>query len=55
MKKDGGQIDYVFQTNDDGVYLAKTPMGMFSDLHVPNDIVEVIKKIAEYQGQTIKL
>ena len=50
IKKDGGKIEYVFQTNDDGVHLAKTPMGMFDDLYVENDIVKVIDQIHEYTG-----
>tara|TARA_R100001086_G_scaffold198857_1_gene115151 strand:- start:5715 stop:6392 length:678 start_codon:yes stop_codon:yes gene_type:complete len=50
IKKDGGKIDYVFQTNDDGAHLAKTPMGMFDELYVENDLVKVIDTIHEYTG-----
>ena len=43
-------LDYVFQTNDDGYTLAKTPMGMFDELFIENDIVKILDRIAEYQG-----
>lgn len=36
-----------FVTNDDGVYPAKSPIGMF-DLYIPNDLGLVVDKIAEY-------
>ena len=36
-----------FVTNDDGVYPAKAPIGMF-DLYIPNDLGLVVDKIAEY-------
>ena len=38
-----------FVTNDDGVYPAKSPIGMF-DLYIPNDLGLVVDKIAEYYG-----
>ena len=42
------QMEYFFQTNTDGVTSAKTPMGMFDELLIPNDIVTVLKKAEEY-------
>ena len=36
-----------FVTNDDGVYPAKSPIGMY-DLYIPNDLGLVVDKIAEY-------
>lgn len=36
-----------FVTNDDGVYPAKSPIGMF-DLYIPNDLGLVVRKISEY-------
>lgn len=36
-----------FVTNDDGVYPAKSPIGMF-DLYIPNDLGLVTEKINEY-------
>ncbi len=42
-KADGKGVEYRFMTNTDGRYPAKTPMGMFADQHIPNDLAEVIK------------
>ena len=39
---------YVFLTNDDGVHEAKSPMGMFAELYIPNDLAAVLKRINEY-------
>lgn len=36
-----------FVTNDDGVYPAKSPVGMF-DLYIPNDLGLVVDKVEEY-------
>lgn len=47
VKKDG-KMEYYFQTNTDGVTSAKTPMGMFSEQLIPNDLNVVIKKVEEY-------
>lgn len=38
-----------FVTNDDGVYPAKSPVGMF-DLYMPNDLGLVVEKVKEYYG-----
>lgn len=38
-----------FVTNDDGVYPAKSPVGMF-DLYMPNDLGLVVEKVTEYYG-----
>jgi hypothetical protein len=39
-----------FVTNDDGVYPAKSPVGMF-DLYIPNDLGLVTDKVKEYYGE----
>lgn len=36
-----------FVTNDDGMYPAKSPYGMF-DIYIPNDLGYVVNKIKEY-------
>ena len=41
-------IEYKFLTNGDGTCTAKTPMGMFSDLLIDNDLNYVINTIKEY-------
>jgi len=42
--------DYVFQTNFAEHREAKTPMGMFEDLYIPNDITKAIEIIKEYEN-----
>lgn len=39
---------YVFSTKNSGNDTTKTPMGMFSDEHIPNDLAEVDKAIVAY-------
>lgn len=45
MKLDG---KYVFATNTDGLDVTKSPIGMFEDTYVDNDIQLVVNKIREY-------
>ena len=40
--------EYKFLTNFDGVHLAKSPMGLFDELHIDNDLKQVKEKINEY-------
>ena len=40
---------YQFITNADGKCIAKSPMGMFNELKIDNDLNEVIKIVKEYQ------
>ena len=42
------EMEYFFQTNTDGITSAKTPMGMFDERLIPNDIVMVLEKAEEY-------
>ena len=37
-----------FVTNNDGEYPAKSPVGMFESLYIPNDLGIVAKKMQEY-------
>lgn len=39
---------HVFRTQSDGLDVAKTPIGMFDDLEIPNDLAMVDKAIREY-------
>lgn len=41
---------YVFQTHNDGTSVCKSPMDMFNDDFIPNDLAEVDKVIREYYG-----
>lgn len=38
----------VFVTNDDGQFPAKSPVGMFEELYIPNDLGYVISQIEKY-------
>lgn len=44
------KMEYKFLTNTDGECVAKTPMGMFDDLLVDNDLNEIIKVIDDYNN-----
>jgi len=39
---------HIFRTQSDGLDVAKTPIGMFDDEEIPNDIAVVDKAICEY-------
>lgn len=47
---DSGRMEYKFLTNTDGECVAKTPMGMFDDLLIDNDLNEIIKVIDAYNN-----
>jgi hypothetical protein len=49
-KKEDGSMEYRFVTNNDGTYPAKSPMDMFKDTYIPNDLGAVSKAIDEYYG-----
>jgi hypothetical protein len=40
--------EYVFQTQQDGEYMARTPMEMFDELLIPNDLLTVINTVKAY-------
>jgi hypothetical protein len=40
--------EYVFSTRNNGADTVKTPMSLFDDEHIPNDLAAVDKAIAEY-------
>lgn len=42
------KMEYKFLTNTDGEHVAKTPLGMFKDMYVDNDLAEIIKIIDAY-------
>ena len=45
---DDGKMHYKLITNNDGKCLAKTPMDMFEDIEIDNDLNEILKVIKEY-------
>lgn len=50
-EEEGGPMQYKFLTNTDGECCAKTPMGMFKDMLIDNDLNEVIKTIDKYNNE----
>lgn len=42
--------EYIFQTQNDGTSVCKSPMDMFEQKEMPNDLLEVDKLIREYYG-----
>ena len=51
VEANDGKLDYLFCTNktaDNVGTPSKSPMGMFEELHIGNDLMEVFKKIEEY-------
>lgn len=47
MYKNG---EYIFQTQNDGTSVCKSPMDMFDSREIPNDLFEVDKVVREYYG-----
>lgn len=46
--KNNKKVEYVFQTNSTGDTICKSPMGMFPDLYIPNDLNYVKNAIIQY-------
>ena len=44
-----GKVDYNFITHSDGNSTIKSPIGMFSEDIIPNDLTIVFEKIKEYE------
>lgn len=42
--------DYIFQTQNDGTSVCKSPMDMFEEREIPNDLYQVDKIVREYYG-----
>ena len=47
-KSNDNKVQYQFVTNSDGEFPAKSPIGMFKDLYIPNDLGLVSKIIDNY-------
>lgn len=45
-----GKMEYKFLTNTDGEHVAKTPLGMFEEQKIPNDVAEIIRVIDNYNN-----
>ena len=51
VKYDDGKATYKFITNSDGTCTAKTPMGLFNEIYIDNDLDYVVKRIKEYNEE----
>ena len=51
LRDDDGLASYKFITNSDGTCTAKSPMGLFNELYIDNDLDLVIKRIKEYNEE----
>lgn len=47
-KNKEGVIEHRFETNNDGVTTAKTPLDMFRERYIPNDLAAALKVMKEY-------
>ena len=45
-----GELKYVFETKNNGMNTCKTPMGMFKENDIPNDLEYVKNKIVEFEN-----
>lgn len=45
--------EYVFQTQGDGNVISKSPIDMFEDLYIPNDLQYVVDKMDEYFNEDV--
>ena len=51
QRDDDNKSSYKFITNSDGTCTAKTPMGLFDDTYIDNDLDLVIRRIKEYNEE----
>ncbi len=49
IKQEDGTLEYVFETQTNGENTCKSPMGMFDDLTIPNDLQYVKDCILKYE------
>jgi len=47
--------EYKFLTNNDGIRMAKTPMGLFDENYIDNDMMKIIDSINQYNNEDISL
>jgi hypothetical protein len=54
-KQNGKGVEYLFLTNTDGRYPAKTPMGMYDQMHTENDVQKIIEVYKKFYAQEIQI
>ncbi len=50
-KNTESEMEYVFVTKSNGTNPAKTPMGMFKEITIPNDLKAVLDRVEEYNNE----
>lgn len=51
IQNENNQVEYKFITNSDGTCTAKTPIGLFDNILIDNDLDFVIKSIKKYNEE----
>lgn len=51
VQNEDNKTEYKFVTNSDGTCTAKTPMGLFPEILIDNDLDLVINRIKEYDEE----
>ena len=51
INSENNEVEYKFITNSNGTCTAKSPMGLFSELLIDNDLNLVINSIKEYNEE----
>jgi hypothetical protein len=51
VRENENEISYKFITNSDGTCTAKSPMGLFNDIYIDNDLNYVVNRIKEYNEE----
>jgi hypothetical protein len=51
QRDDDGSPTYKFITNSDGTCTAKSPMGLFGEIYIDNDLNYVVNRIKEYNEE----
>ena len=51
IQDESNNVQYKFITNSDGTCTAKSPMGLFNDIYIDNDLDYVVKRIKEYNEE----
>ena len=51
QRDEDGNPSYKFMTNSDGTTTGKSPMGLFDELYIDNDLKLVIDRIEEYNAE----
>lgn len=53
QRDESNKTGYKFITNSEGSCTAKSPMGLFEDLYIDNDLSLVVNRITEYNEGNI--